>query len=53
LLILLGTYFLLLKLGWLPSLAPLISAWWPVLLIVIGVTMLARRSLADEKRNSP
>ena len=43
-LILTGTYFLLSKLGWIPHLGPLFSEWWPVILIVIGVAMLVRRS---------
>ncbi|MGV8940327.1 MAG: LiaF transmembrane domain-containing protein [Lysobacter sp.] len=42
-LIALGAYFLLQKQGWLPNLGPLLSEWWPVILIVIGVTMLVRR----------
>jgi hypothetical protein len=42
-LIALGTYFLLSKLGWIPHFGPLFSQWWPVILIVIGVAMLLRR----------
>lgn len=42
-LIVLGAYFLLQKQGWLPNIGPLLSEWWPVILIVIGVTMLVRR----------
>jgi hypothetical protein len=44
LLIALGTYFLLAKHGWLPNVGTLISQWWPVLLIVVGLSMLVRRS---------
>jgi len=47
-LIALGTYFLLSKLGWIPSLGPLIAEWWPVILIIIGVSMLMRRSDRDK-----
>jgi hypothetical protein len=42
-LIAIGTYFLLQKQGWLPNLGPLLSEWWPAILIVIGLTMLVRR----------
>ncbi|MEO5565050.1 MAG: DUF5668 domain-containing protein [Luteimonas sp.] len=42
-LIALGTYFLLRKQGWLPDLGPLVTDWWPVILILIGVTMIIRR----------
>lgn len=42
-LIAIGTYFLLQKQGWLPNLGPLLSEWWPLILIVIGVSMLIRR----------
>ena len=43
-LIALGTYFLLSKHGWLPNLGSIISEWWPVILILLGVSMLFRRS---------
>lgn len=43
-LIVLGTYFLLSKHGWMPNIGPLISEWWPAILIIIGVSMLVRRS---------
>jgi hypothetical protein len=46
-LIALGTYFLLSKHGWLPNLGSIISEWWPVLLILLGVSMLFRRSSRD------
>ena len=42
-LIALGTYFLLQKLGWMPNIGPLLAEWWPVILIVIGLTMIVRR----------
>ena len=44
----LGTYFLLSKLGWIPSLGPLIAEWWPVILIIVGVSMLMRRPNNDK-----
>lgn len=47
-LIALGTYFLLSKFGWIPSLGPLIAEWWPVILIIVGVSMLMRRSDRDK-----
>jgi len=43
-LIALGTYFLLSKHGWLPNLGSIISQWWPVILILLGLSMLFRRS---------
>lgn len=43
LLIVLGTYFLLTKLGWIPRFGPWFSQWWPVLLILAGVVLLVRR----------
>ena len=45
-LIVLGSYFLLQKHGWMPNLGPLVSEWWPAILIVVGATMLFRRSRA-------
>ena len=42
-LIALGTYFLLRKQGWLPDVGPLVTEWWPVILIIIGVAMIVRR----------
>jgi hypothetical protein len=46
-LIALGTYFLLSKHGWLPNLGSIISEWWPVILILLGLSMLFRRSSRD------
>ena len=46
-LIALGTYFLLSKHGWLPNLGSIVSEWWPVILIVLGLSMLFRRSSRD------
>jgi len=42
-LIVLGTLFLLSNLGLLPRLGPLFAQWWPLILIIVGVTMLVRR----------
>lgn len=42
-LIALGVYFLLEKRGWLPDVGPILSDWWPVILIIIGVVMIVRR----------
>lgn len=46
-LIALGIYFLLSKLELIPNLIPLLFEWWPVALIVIGVSMLVRRSRGE------
>ena len=42
-LILLGLAFLLSNLGLVPRLGPLFATWWPVILIVAGLSMLLRR----------
>jgi hypothetical protein len=42
-LIVLGALFLLSNLGWLPRLGPLFAQWWPLILIVVGVSLLVRR----------
>jgi hypothetical protein len=42
-LIVLGVLFLLSNLGWIPRLGPLFAQWWPVILIVVGVSLLVRR----------
>ena len=42
-LIVLGVLFLLSNLGWLPRLGPLFAQWWPLILILVGVSLLVRR----------
>jgi len=42
-LIVLGALFLLSNLGLLPELRPLLSHWWPLILIAVGVYLLVRR----------
>lgn len=43
-LIVVGAFFLLSNLGLLPQhLGPLLARWWPLILIVVGVSMLLRR----------
>ncbi len=42
-LILLGTLFLLSNLGVIPRLGPLFATWWPLILIVVGLSLLWRR----------
>lgn len=42
-LIVLGTLFLLSNFGWIPRIGPLLAQWWPVILIVVGVSLLLRR----------
>jgi len=44
LLILMGIFFLLLNFGMLPKLGPIISKWWPLVFILMGLFMLFRRS---------
>jgi len=42
-LIVIGVLFLLSNLGWLPRLGPLFAQWWPLILIVVGVSLLVRK----------
>lgn len=42
-LIVAGALLLASNLGYLPRLAPLFHQWWPLILVVIGMLMLARR----------
>jgi hypothetical protein len=42
-LIVLGTLFLLSNLGLIPHLRPLLAQWWPLILIIVGVYLLARK----------
>jgi Domain of unknown function (DUF5668) len=44
-----GSYFLLKKLGWIPNILPLIGDWWSVILIVIGIVMLLRNTLGTKE----
>jgi hypothetical protein len=40
----LGIIFLLSNLGWLPPIGSLVSQWWPIILIILGILVLIRRS---------
>ncbi|MGA2515152.1 MAG: DUF5668 domain-containing protein [Thermodesulfobacteriota bacterium] len=40
----LGIIFLLSNLGWLPPIRSLMSQWWPIILIIVGVLVLIRHS---------
>ena len=42
-LIVLGVLFLLANHGFIPRLGPLFAQWWPVILILVGASMLFRR----------
>ena len=42
-LITLGVLFLLSNHGLIPRLGPLFAQWWPLILIVVGASMLFRR----------
>jgi hypothetical protein len=42
-LIVLGVLFLLSNFGLIPRLGSLFAQWWPVILIVVGASMLLRR----------
>ncbi len=43
-LIALGLLFLLSNLGWIPHIGQLLVTWWPLILIVVGVSMLIERT---------
>jgi hypothetical protein len=40
----LGIIFLLSNLGWLPPIRLLMSQWWPLILIIVGILLLIRHS---------
>ena len=40
----LGIIFLLSNLGWIPPIHLLMAQWWPLILIIVGVLVLIRRS---------
>jgi hypothetical protein len=42
-LIVLGALFLLSNFGLIPRIGPLLAQWWPLILIVVGLSMLLRR----------
>jgi lipopolysaccharide export LptBFGC system permease protein LptF len=42
-LIVLGAFFLLSNLGFVPHLGPLFARWWPLILIAAGALLLVRR----------
>jgi hypothetical protein len=42
-LIVLGVLFLLSNFGWIPRLGSLFAQWWPLILVIVGVSMLVQR----------
>jgi hypothetical protein len=40
----LGILFLLANLGWIPPVRLLMSQWWPIILIIVGILLLIRHS---------
>jgi hypothetical protein len=44
LIVVVGSVFLLSNLGWIPHIGRLLITWWPVILIVVGVSMLIERA---------
>ncbi|MGO8989535.1 MAG: hypothetical protein ACLQGU_00625 [bacterium] len=42
---------LLSNLGWLPPLRSLMSQWWPIILIIVGILVLIRRSSGGKSWN--
>ena len=43
-LIVVGILFLMSNLGWIPRLGPYFHQWWPLILVIVGVLMLIKRS---------
>jgi hypothetical protein len=43
-LIVIGAVFLASNLGYVPHLGELLRVWWPLILILIGVALLAKRA---------
>lgn len=43
-LIVLGVVFLAANHGWIPNIGHLFARWWPLILIIVGVSLLLRRS---------
>ena len=43
-LIVIGFLFLLSNLGWIPHIGRLLATWWPLILIIVGVSMLIERA---------
>jgi hypothetical protein len=50
-LIAIGLIFLLSNLGLIPHLGRLLATWWPLILIVVGVSLLIERSAAGRGRD--
>jgi len=48
-LIALGAIFLLSKSGLLPH--PFMAQWWPLILIIVGILLLIRRSFCEKQQN--
>jgi hypothetical protein len=42
-LIVVGALLMMAKLGWIPSLGHLFSAWWPMALVLVGIMLLFER----------
>ena len=52
-LVFLGTFFLLSNLGLISlSLTEIFKTWWPVILIVLGVTMIVKRTEGNNHSNN-
>jgi hypothetical protein len=42
-LIALGVLFLLANFGWIPHFGTLFAQWWPLILVIVGVSILVQR----------
>jgi chromate transport protein ChrA len=50
-LIVIGLIFLLSNLGLIPHIGRLLLTWWPLILVVVGVSMLVERAVIRPKRD--
>jgi chromate transport protein ChrA len=51
-LIVIGLIFLLSNLGLIPHIGRLLLTWWPLILIVVGVSMLVERAVMRPNRDN-
>jgi chromate transport protein ChrA len=51
-LVVVGLIFLLSNLGLIPHIGRLLLTWWPLILIVVGVSMLVERAVIKPNRDN-
>ena len=50
-LIAVGIVFLLANLGWIPNVGRLFVTWWPLILIIVGISLLIERGILRRDRD--